>query len=135
VDAFGIRELYSYLPEKQTFVPELGEEVVARTAHGDPCGIRKRVGEGEVTVLGFAFGYSTDDHLALLGKVLSRDHIRGPIRISDPDVQYVVRHGARRSYLFLLNHHGQPKTVTIGSRHHRLAPFSWKLISQPPGRV
>jgi beta-galactosidase len=134
VKAFEIPELFTYLADKQIYVAEGGTDVVATTTKGEPCGIRKNVGKGSVTALGFAFGYTTDDHLALYRSILGLDRLRAPLDLGEPDVQYVIRRWNSAHYLFLLNYHDQKKTVTVGSRRHTLAPFSWKLFKRRNGR-
>ena len=127
VDAFGIEEVFSPLAEKQVFLVST-EDVVATTETGKPCGIRKRVGKGTITALGFAFGYTTDEHLLLYEKILSIDRIRREVTISDPDIQCVVRHGKKHSYLFLLNYHNRTKTFAVDTKRHTLGPLSCKIV-------
>ena len=129
VTAFGIEDVFSPLSEKQIFEANNGQ-VVATTQSGETCGIHKRVGNGRVTALGFAFGYTTDEHLALLEKIVSLDRIRREAKISDPDIQVVIRHGKRRSYVFLLNYHNRRKTFTVDGSRHTLAPLSYAVITK-----
>jgi hypothetical protein len=42
------------------------------TETNEVCGIRKKVGKGNITVLGFAFGYTSDEHLHLLEEQMKR---------------------------------------------------------------
>jgi beta-galactosidase len=133
VTAFGIEEIFSLLQAKQTFKGAEGQ-IVATTESGDPCGVHKKVDRGRVTALGFAFGYSTDDHLTLIEKIISLDRIRREAKISDPDIQVVIRHGKRRSYVFLLNYHNQRKTFTVDGKRHALAPLSYAVIKHTKKR-
>jgi beta-galactosidase len=128
VDAFGLRDVYSFFRDKQEFEsPE--HEVVARTKTGGACGIRKAVGSGWITALGFAFGYTTDDHLRLYERIVSLDRIRRDAKVSDPEIQFVVRRGKKRSYLFLLNYHDEKKTCTVNGRRLTLKPLSCRVLS------
>jgi beta-galactosidase len=129
IDAFGIEEVYTFLEEKQVF-SSADSDAVARTMTGEVCGLRKRVGKGFVTALGFAFGYTTDDHLLVYEKIIAFDHIKREAKVSDPDIQFVIRKGKKYSYLFLLNYHNARKTFTVGSRKHSLGPFSCKVIKR-----
>jgi beta-galactosidase len=129
VDAFDIEDVFTMLREKQVF--HVSDEcVVSRTKTGEVCGIRKYVGKGTITALGYAFGYTTDEHLQLYEKIVSLEKIRKQAKVSDPDVQCVIRKGKKHSYVFLLNYHNQTKTVTVDSKRYTLAPFSCKVIRE-----
>ena len=84
----------------------------------------------QVTILGFAFGYTSDEHLHLFEKIISLDKIKRQAKVSDPDIQFVIRKGKKYSYLFLLNYHNQKKTFTVDSRKFTLNPFSCKIIKR-----
>jgi len=127
VTAFGIEEMFSQRAEKQLYDAD-GTLVVATTRRGEACGIHKRLGKGRVTALGFAFGYTTDAHLALIEKIVSLDRIRREALVSDPDIQAVIRNGRRRSYVFLLNYHNRRKTFTVDGKRHALAPLSCAVL-------
>jgi len=129
VDAFGIEDMFTVFQEKQIF--QKGDnscETVSMTKTGDVCGIRKNIGDGVVTILGFAFGYTTDEHLHLIEKILSLDKIKRQIKVSDPDIQFVIRKGKKCTYMFLLNYHNQKKTFTVDSKKYNLNPFSCKVV-------
>jgi hypothetical protein len=130
VCAFGIDDVFTVLKEKQVF-EVTDEQVLSTTKTGEICGIRKNVERGWVTALGFAFGYSTDDHLKVYQKILEMDRIKGVMNISDPDIQCVVRRGKRRSYVFLLNYHNQKKAFTVNGEKHSLEACSLKIIKRP----
>lgn len=127
VSAFGIEELFTVFREKQIF-KESNIDVVSITENDEVCGIRKKVGKGVITLLGFAFGYSSDEHLHLYEKLVSLDKIKRQAKVSDSDIQFVIREGKKNSYLFLLNYHNQKKTFTVDSKKVLLNPFSYKVI-------
>lgn len=127
VDAFDIQDVFTMLHAKQVFRVS-DETAVTRTKTGEVCGIRKRIGKGTITALGYAFGYTTDEHLELYEKIISLAKIRKQAKVSDPDVQCVIRKGKKHSYLFLLNYHNQKKAVKVDSKQYLLAPFSCKVI-------
>jgi beta-galactosidase len=132
VSAFAIDDVFTVMKEKQVF--ELsGEEIVSTTKTGEVCGIRKKIGQGWLVALGFAFGYSTDDHLEVFRRILKMDRIRRAMSISDPDIQCVVRRGNQCSYVFLLNYHNQKKTFTVNGKKHSLEPLSFKVIRRKRG--
>jgi Glycosyl hydrolases family 35 len=127
IDVYDIKEVYTFFKEKQVFhVSE--ERAVATTGTGEVCGIEKRAGTGRITALGFAFGYTTDEHLKLYEKIVSLDRIRREAKVTDPDLQFVVRRGKRFSYLFLLNYHNVRKTCLANGRRHIVAPLSYKVL-------
>ncbi|HAB54316.1 MAG: hypothetical protein A2315_03805 [Ignavibacteria bacterium RIFOXYB2_FULL_35_12] len=129
VEAFGIEDLFTVFGEKLIFESEK-EAVVSKTKTGEACGIRKKVGNGFLTALGFAFGYTSDEHLHLIEKVVLFDKIKRQAKVSDPDIQFIIRKGEKNSYLFLLNYHNQRKTFTVDSKQVTLNPFSCKIIKQ-----
>ena len=129
VDAFGIEDVFTMLQEKQVFGCSDGE-AVASTKTGEVCGVRKRIDGGWITALGFAFGYTTDEHLQLYETIVSFDRIRKAAKISDPDIQCVVRRGKKYSYMFLLNYQNQKKTVTVNSKRHTIRPLSYKILKK-----
>ena len=129
VTVFGIEDLFTVFRDKQIF-ESTKNEVVATTENGETCGIRKKVGDGTVTILGFAFGYTSDEHLHLYEKIVFLDGIKRAAKISDPDIQFVIRKGEKYSYLFLLNYHNQKKSFSVGSKDITLSAFSCKVIKQ-----
>ena len=129
VIVFEIEDLFTVFRDKQIF-ESTKNEVVATTENGETCGIRKKVGDGTVTILGFAFGYTSDEHLHLYEKIVFLDGIKRAAKISDPDIQFVIRKGEKYSYLFLLNYHNQKKSFSVGSKDITLSAFSCKVIKQ-----
>ena len=127
VDVFGLEGVYSFLREKQEF-QGAERDAVARTKTGSVCGIRKTVGKGWIVAFGFAFGYTTDEHLRLYQKIASLDRVRSDVKASDPEIQVVLRKGKKRSFLFLLNYHNEKKTCTVGSRRLTLKPLSCTIL-------
>jgi len=129
VDAFGIEDVFTLFREKQTFKTN-GREIVSNTKTGEVCGIRKKVGSGIITILGYAFGYTSDEHLHLYEKIVSLEKIKRQAKVSDPGIQFVIRKGKKYSYLFLLNYHNEKKIFTVDSKKYSLNPFSCKVIKR-----
>lgn len=127
VEAFGIEDVFTIFREKQIFNSDFGESI-SKTELGETCGINKKIKSGMITALGFAFGYSSDEHLHLIETIISMGKVKRQIKVSDPDIQFVIRKGMKYSYLFLLNYHNQKKTFTVDSRLFKLNPFSCKVI-------
>ncbi len=138
VSAFKIEDIFTSFPQKQIY-DDQNAYPVAFTKENDVCGIRKKVGKGEITVLGFAFGYSTDEHLQLIEKLVKKNKIKKELVVSDPDIQFVVRENDKFRYIFFLNYHNERKTFTFkklsGSSRVRtakisLAPFSYRIVKE-----
>ena len=129
VAVFGIEDLFTIFRDKQIFESSKNE-IIATTETGETCGIRKKVGDGTVTILGFAFGYTSDEHLHLYEKIISLDKIKRQVKVSDSDIQFVLRKGKKYSYIFLLNYHNQRKTFTVDSKQITLKPFTCKIIKK-----
>jgi len=129
VDAFGIEDVFTLFNEKHIF-QSLNGEVVSKTKTGEICGLRKNIEQGMITTLGYAFGYSTDEHLELYDNIVSFDKIKREAKVSDPDIQFVIRYGKKYSYMFLLNYHNKKKTFTVDSKKVILNPFSCKVIKR-----
>ncbi|MEO8231974.1 MAG: beta-galactosidase [Ignavibacteriota bacterium] len=127
VEAFGVKDLFTVFKNKLIFESK-GNEIAAKTENGETCGIRKKIGKGTVTVLGFVFGYSSDEHLHLYEKIVSLDKIKKQAKVSDPDIQFVIRKGKKYSYMFLLNYHNEQKTFTVNSKTITIKAFGSKVI-------
>lgn len=130
IDAFGIKGVFTVFQEKQIFKDVNDSEVVSITKNGEVCGIRKNIGYGLATILGYAIGYTSDEHLHLIDKIAALDKIKRLARISDPDIQFVIRKSKKYSYLFLLNYHNQKKSFALNNKKHTLNPFSCKIIKE-----
>jgi beta-galactosidase len=127
IEAFGIEDMFTIFAEKQIF-KSADAEIVSRTENGDVCGIKKKVKKGSATILGYAFGYTSDEHLHLYEKIVSLDKIKRQAKVSDPDIQFVIRKGKKYSYMFLINYHNQKKYFKVNSNKHTMNPFSCKII-------
>jgi len=139
VSAFGIDEVFTNFPQKQIFTAT-DDESIAFTKDKDVCGIKKKIGNGQVTILGFAFGYSSDEHLKLCEKILKQARIKKEIEISDSDIQYVVRESNKIRYTFFINYHNQKKKFYYKFNYKNrksksvkritLNPYSYKIIRE-----
>lgn len=129
IEAFGIEDVFTIFGEKQIYQSR-DEEVVSKTEAGEACGIRKEIGDGMITLLGYAFGYTTDENLHLYEKIVLHDKIKRQAKVSDPDIQFVIRKGKKYSYMFLINYHNQVKTFKVNSVKYTLKPFSCKIVEK-----
>ncbi|WP_337872843.1 beta-galactosidase [Ignavibacterium sp.] len=139
VSAFSIDEVFTNFSQKLIF-SEINCEPVAFTEERDICGIKKKIGKGQVIILGFAFGYSTDEHLQLYEKILKQNKIKKQLEISDNEIQFFVRESDKIRYIFFINYHNQTKSFNykfISARKKSrtqkkitLNPFSYKVIKE-----
>ncbi|MBE0538585.1 MAG: beta-galactosidase [Ignavibacterium sp.] len=129
IEAFCIKDVFTIFRQKQIF-KDNQDKIVSKTENGEVCGITKKIGNGSVTALGYAFGYTSDEHLRLYEKILSLDKIKRQAKISDPDIQFVIRKSKKHTYLFLLNYHNQKKNFTVDSSKFTLNEFSCKVIKK-----
>lgn len=139
VSAFGIDEVFTNFPQKQVF-NATKDESIAFTRDKNVCGIKKKIGKGQVTILGFAFGYSTDEHLTLYEKIIKQGRVKKEIEISDNDIQYVIRESNKIRYIFFINYHNQEKTFyykiisnnkkSNSGKKVTLNPYSYKIIRE-----
>jgi len=124
-----IKDLFTIFREKLIFKGEL-RSTIAKTEAGETCALHKKIGKGFFTAFGFAFSYSSDEHLHLFEKIISFSKIKRHAKVNDPDIQFVLRKGRKSTYLFLLNYHNQKKTFKVNSKKFTLNPFSCKIIKQ-----
>jgi beta-galactosidase len=129
VDAFGIEDVYTLFEKKLIFTNNDGV-TVSTTKGGEVCGLRRSVGRGTMTTLGFAVSYTTDEHLQLYDAIVSGGKIKREATVSDPDIQFVVRHGKKNEYVFLMNYHNEKKRFTVDSKKITLDPFSCTVIKR-----
>lgn len=123
IDAYDIKNIFTVFNKKQVFENK-NSTVIATTNNNEACAIEKRLDRGRVTALGFAFGYTTDEHLDLIEKILSRDKIKRQAEVSDPDIQFIIRKNKKKSYLFLMNYFNERKTFMVNSKKIKMEPFS-----------
>lgn len=129
INAFGIEDVFTIFRSKQIYQSS-DAEIVSKTNNGEACGIRKKIEKGTVTILGYAFGYTSDEHLHLYEKIILLDKIKRQAKVSDPYIQFVIRKGKKNSYMFLLNYHNQKKTFTVDSKRFTMNPFSCMIIKK-----
>jgi beta-galactosidase len=129
VDAYGITDIYTLFDKKLIFTNNDGI-TVSKTKEGKVCGLRRSIGKGTITTLGFAVNYTTDEHLQLYDAIVSGDKIKREAKVSDPDIQCVVRHGKKNDYVFLLNYHNEKKRFTVDSQKIVLEPLSCAVMKR-----
>lgn len=87
--------------------------IIARTAAGDCCGIRKKIGRGFINLIGSAFTYESAGHLQACQELLKMDSVSKEAFSDEKDLTVVKRDGRGYVYLFILNFHPVEKTGRI----------------------
>lgn len=129
VKVFDVDDVFSVFRQKQVFNCKQ-DEAIAFTENDEVCGLKKSFGQGSIVALGFAFGYTSDEHLHIVEKIIKLSKIKLQLKVSDPDIQFVVRKGGKYSYYFLINYHNQKKTFTVDKNKVTLKPFSYTVIKK-----
>ncbi len=89
-----INDVFTLTKRKMIFSTN-NETILALTKNKEACGISKKIGNGEVKILGFLFGYTSDEHLDVINKIVTMDGIRKDIKVNDEDLQITVRYGEK----------------------------------------
>jgi beta-galactosidase len=129
VNVLGIEDVFTVFAQKNIF-KEKQNNIIAQTKNDEACGINKKIGKGFLTAFGFAFGYSSDEHLQLVEKIVKLDKIKKQVKVSDPDVQFILRKNHKAAYIFLLNYHNVKKTFKVNGNNVTLNPLSYKVIKK-----
>ena len=83
-------EKYKSIETLNQIYKAMNEEVIAKTKNNKVCGIRMKTGNGMITILGFAFRYTSEEHLLLIEKIVKLDKIKKQAKVSDPDIGVVI---------------------------------------------
>lgn len=129
ISSFGIDEIFTYNENKNIF-NQNGALSIAVTHENKICGVKKKIGKGSVISLGFSFGYTSDEHLKLIKKIVSESGIKNELKISDPDIQYKIIKYKNKELIFLLNYHNEKKLLNIDSKKIYINPFSYKILER-----
>ena len=79
-------------------------EKFAYTTDGACCGLTRRIGRGQVTLLGTCFGYNIAEHLTALEKLAASAPESSLVKLTNPELQYHLRLGKDYAFLFILNY-------------------------------
>ncbi len=85
----------------------------ATTTDGACCGLTRRIGRGQVTVLGACFGYNIEEHLAVFARLAAPEPEPSLVKLSNPALQYHLRLGEDYAFLFLLNYTPIPQETEV----------------------
>ncbi len=102
------------IPPVQVLDPGDNEsEVIARTASGLPCALKVRTGKGWVTAAGFGFSHTYDYHVDITRMLLESSGVSpGILTPSSSEVVTLLRGSEEGAYLFALNYHEMPGTLS-----------------------
>ncbi|MFC1667914.1 beta-galactosidase [Chlamydiota bacterium] len=84
---------------------EKSGKLFGKLSNGKYCCVEKKVGKGSISVLGTAFSYQIEEHIALFKSILTKDKIRADVSVSNDDIVAILRKNEDCDYLFLLNYH------------------------------
>ncbi|MCX8056384.1 MAG: beta-galactosidase [Ignavibacteria bacterium] len=127
IKIFDINDVYSFSNQKLIFS---GEDFnpIAFTEDEKICGISKNFGRGKITVLGFLLGYSSNEHLNVIEKILSLDNVNKTMNLDEQELQVTIREGEKKKFIFVLNYHNDKKTFIYKKKKFRVKPYSYEII-------
>lgn len=129
ISFMDINDVFTLTKRKMIFSTN-NETILALTKNKEACGISKKIGNGEVKILGFLFGYTSDEHLDVINKIVTMDGIRKDIKVNDEDLQITVRYGEKNKFIFLLNYHNEQKFFNYKGKKYIIKPFSYRVIKE-----
>jgi len=92
-------------------------EVMATTFDGNkPCAIRKKMGKGEVLIIGFGLPHVFDYHIDIVRKLCLKIGIDAPKNPATRDLHFVKRANGKVEFDFIFNYHDEPKIVSVNGR-------------------
>lgn len=129
ISFLDIIDVYTFSKRKMIFSKNEGDPL-AYTKNNEICGISKKIGKGEVKILGFLFGYNTDEHLSVIDKIVKMDGIKREITPKDKDLQITIRYGIKNKFIFILNYHNELKSFRYKGKNYTIEPYSYKVIKE-----
>jgi beta-galactosidase len=94
-----------------------GASVWARTPQGAACAVRRRIGRGEVALIGFGMTHRFDYQVSVAAAILQALRIHPRLEVEPWDVPVMVRAGARgQALLTICNPHEEARSVSVRVR-------------------
>jgi len=90
-----------------------GSEVIARTSDGKCCGLRRKIGKGNLTLLGTGFNYELEEHLKAYKRLLEADELNQYTYSANQDLITGQIFAEDYSYLYILNYHRNSKKTAL----------------------
>lgn len=125
----NIDDVYTVTKRKIIFSNNFNKSL-AYTKNNRICGISKKIGNGEIKILGFLFGYSSDEHLAVIERIIKMDNVKRELSPTDKDLQITVRYGKKHKFIFILNYHNEKKIFKYNGKDYILKPYSYKVLKE-----
>jgi len=108
-------------------------QVFAKSLNGKPCGIIKKVGKGQVLILGGGLTHEFDYHIDIVRKMFEAFGLKPSIRLSNPDLLATLRKGKNGALLFIFNYHDVDHSTRV--EMDGLGPKTVKFPVGPELRV
>ena len=88
-------------------------KTLARTPEGKSCAILKRVGRGQLLVLGFGLTHRFDYQVELIRHLMAGLGVKAKLDVRPWDVPVFVRTSANGTFVFACNPHEEARHVTV----------------------
>ena len=128
INALDVNEIFTYFNRKQVYSGNKIKKIAA-TDENELCGFSKKLGKGKITTLGFSFGYTTEEHLLLIERLLKLNGVEIKNEFRSNDIHFVIRETERFKYVFLINYDNQKKSIFY-KKKYIIYPFSYKVIKE-----
>lgn len=134
IDLLGFEDINAY-PMVRCFDPK-DAEVIASLPGGEPCGLRKKCGQGTVTLIGTIIGYNIKEHLYVYEKLFRHTSPKRHLTLGNPALQAHVRYGKDYAMLGLFNYtpvrQSTSVTITGVADHGSITmPDQGELVLEP----
>jgi beta-galactosidase len=129
IDFIDIEDVFTVFQQKTVF-NKTGKHGIAFTDDNKICAISKSIGKGKLTVLGFTFGYTSDEHLEVYDRVIKNAGIKNNSLSKDKDLQITVRTGGKYRFIFVLNYHNEQKKFAYKKNNYIIKPYSYRVIKE-----
>jgi hypothetical protein len=80
-------------------------KVIAKTEAGENCGLTKKIGKGNVSIIGTAFSYELDEHLKAYQALINTDKIDRQVTTDNEDIVAGQRFSSNGNYIYIFNYH------------------------------
>jgi len=88
-------------------------DIIAKTKTGNICGFKKKIGKGNLIVMGVSLNYLFDYQLNIIDEIAKMLGIKKALEITPFDVNGILRYGSDANFLFLNNYHPEERDVKV----------------------
>lgn len=85
----------------------------AKTMSGKICGISKKVGKGQVYMLGTAIPYTVEEQIDVYQKIFDLNQIKPQVKTTEKNIVSLKRQSNEGSFVSLLNYHNESYSIKI----------------------